>query len=202
MPAQEGPAQPFEVRDFVLQADGRWSPNGIAATLQTLRLQAKAFGLPRTELILEAGLTPERFDLQRLQVRLPQSELRGRGSLNMADQQLQFRIEIPRLQLDEFPITLPPDLPKQIQGTITANGSPRAPRVEARLTYAGARIGADLEAQLQESLPRYQAKLRVESLDVAKLRPNLAGEIQTTLQLQGSWFHRGAAPRHAQSDGR
>jgi autotransporter translocation and assembly factor TamB len=188
LPAQEGPAQPFEVRDFVLQADGRWSPNGLAATLQTLRLQAKAFGLPRTELILEAGLTPERFDLQRLQVRLPQSELRGRGSLSMADQQLQFRIEIPHLQLDEFPITLPPDLPKQIQGTITANGSPRAPRVEARLTYAGARIGADLEAQLQESLPRYQAKLRVESLDVAKLQPNLAGEIHTTLQLQGAGF--------------
>jgi autotransporter translocation and assembly factor TamB len=188
LPAAEGPAQPFEVRDFVLQADGRWSPHGIAATLQTLRLQAKAFGLPRTELIVEAGLTPERFDLQHLQVRLPQSELRGRGSLNMADQQLQFRIEIPHLQLDEFPITLPPDLPKQMQGTITANGTPQAPRVEARLTYAGARIGADLEAQLQEALPRYQAKLRVESLDVAKLRPNLAGEIHTTLQLQGAGF--------------
>ena len=26
LPAQEGPAQPFEVRDFVLQADGQWSP--------------------------------------------------------------------------------------------------------------------------------------------------------------------------------
>jgi autotransporter translocation and assembly factor TamB len=188
LPTQEGPGQPFEVRDFVLQADGRWSPSGIAATVQTLRLQAKAFGLPRTEVIIEAGLTPERLDLQRLLVRLPQSEVRGRGSLNMADQQLQFRIEIPHLQLDEFPITLPPDLPKQIQGTITANGSPRAPRVEAHLTYAGARIGADLEVQLQEALPRYQAKLRVESLDIAKLRPNLTGEIQTTLQLQGAGF--------------
>ena len=79
--------------------------------------------MPRTELLLEAGLTPERFDLKRLQVRLPQSEVRGRGSLTMADQQLQFRLEIPRLQLDEFPLTLPPDLPKQIQGVITANGS-------------------------------------------------------------------------------
>jgi autotransporter translocation and assembly factor TamB len=188
LPAREGPAEPFEVRDLVVQADGRWSPEGLAATLQTLHLQAKAFGLPRTELILEAGLTPERFDLQRLQVRLPQSEVRGRGSMSMADQQLQFRIEIPRLQLDEFPIALPPDLPKQIQGTIAANGSLRAPRVEARLTYAGARIGADLEAQLHESLPRYQAKLRVEALNIAKLRPNLAGEIQTTLQLQGVGF--------------
>jgi autotransporter translocation and assembly factor TamB len=188
LPAAEGPAQPFDIRDLVLQANGQWSPNGIHAAVQSLRLQAEAFGLPRTELILEASVTPERFDLQRLQVRLPQSELRGHGSLSMADQQLQFRLEMPRLQLDEFPLTLPPDLPKQIQGTITANGSPRAPRVEARLTYAGARIGADLEAQLQESLPSYQARLRVESLNVARLSPTMAGEIQATLQLQGAGF--------------
>ena len=188
LPAQEGPAQPFEIRDFVVQADGQWSPSGTAVTLQTLRLQAKAFGIPRTELILEAALTPERFNLQRLQVRLPQSELRGRGSLTMADQQLQFRLDIPRLQLDEFPLTLPPDLPKQLQGTITANGSLQAPRVEARLAYAGAQIAADLEAQLQEALPRYQARLRVEALNVARLAPTMAGEIQATLQLQGSGF--------------
>ena len=101
------------------------------------------------------------------QVRLPQSELRGRGGLTMADQQLQFRLEIPRLQLDEFPLSLPPEVPRQMQGTITANGSLQAPRVEARLTYAGARIGADLEAQLHEALPRYQVRLRVEALNVA-----------------------------------
>jgi autotransporter translocation and assembly factor TamB len=188
LPAREGPAQPFEVRDLVLQADGQWSPDGIAATLQSLRLQAKAFGIPRTELVLEAALTPERLDLHRLQVRLPQSELRGRGGLTMADQQLQFRLEIPRLQLDEFPLSLPPEVPRQMQGTITANGSLQAPRVEARLTYAGARIGADLEAQLHEALPRYQVRLRVEALNVARLSPNLAGEMQATLQLQGSGF--------------
>jgi hypothetical protein len=180
----------------VLQADGQWSPNGIAATLQTLRLQAKAFGLPRTELILEAGLTPERIDLQRLQVRLPQSVVRGRGSLTMVDQQLQFRIEIPRLQLDEFPITLPPDLPKQMQGTITVNGSLRAPRVEARLTYAGARIGADLEAQLQESSPLPgQAAHRIAQCRQAVA--NHGWEIQATLQFQGAVSPRSSAAPHS-----
>ena len=133
-------------------------------------------------------------------MRLPQSELRGRGSLTMADQQLQFRIEIPRLQLDEFPIVLPPDLPKQIQGVITANGSLRAPRVEARLDYAGARLDANLEAQLQESLPRYQAKLRIESLNVARLSPTMAGRSRPRCN-SGERFHRGATPRHAQSGG-
>jgi autotransporter translocation and assembly factor TamB len=188
LPVQEGPSQPFEVRDFVLQADGQWSPDGINATLQTLQLQAQAFGIPRTELIIEAALTPERFDLQRLQVRLPQSELRGRGSMTMADQQLQFRLDIPRLQLDEFPLPVPPDLPKQLQGSITADGSLHAPRVAARVTYAGARIAADLEARLQEALPRYQARLRVEALNIARLVPTMAGEMQATLQLQGSGF--------------
>ena len=188
LPAQDKPAQPFELQDLLMQAHGQWSPHGISATLQTLHLQARAFGLPRTDLLIEAGLTPERLDLQRLQVRLPQSEVRGRGSLIMADQQVQFRLEIPHLQLDELPVTLPPDLPKQIQGVITANGSLKAPRAEVRLTYAGAQIGADLEAQLQESLPRYQAKLRVESLDIARLSPKMAGNLQATLQLQGSGF--------------
>jgi autotransporter translocation and assembly factor TamB len=188
LPAREGPAQPFEVRDFVMRAGGRWSPQGIEGALQTLSLQAKGFGLPRTELLLEADLTPERFDLKRLQVRLPQSELRGRGSLTMADQQMQFHLDIPRLQLDELPISLPPDLPRQIQGTITANGSLNTPRVEARFNYAGARIGANLEAQLHEALPSYRVVLNIESLDVAKLSPNMAGEIQTTLRLQGAGF--------------
>ncbi|HSF33421.1 MAG TPA: translocation/assembly module TamB domain-containing protein [Candidatus Tectomicrobia bacterium] len=188
LPGRQGPALPLEVGAFVLQADGQWSPIGMHATVQTLRLQARAFGLPQAELALEAGLTPERIDLQHLQVQLPQSEVRGRGSLTRADQQVQFQLEIPRLQLDEFPIPLPPDLPKQIQGTITANGSLRAPRVEARLTYAGARIAANLEAQWQEALPRYRAKLRVEALNIARLMPDLAGEFQASLQLQGSGF--------------
>lgn len=188
LPTREAAVQPFEVRDVAVEADGQWSAHGIQGTLRTLRLQVQAFGLPPTNLILEAGVTPERIDLQRFQVQLPQSEIRGRGSLTMADQRLQFRLEIPRLQLDELPLTLPADLPRQVQGTVTANGSMRAPQVEVRLQYAGARISANLQAQLQETLPRYQATLRVEALEVAKLWPNLAGEIHTTLQLQGVGF--------------
>jgi autotransporter translocation and assembly factor TamB len=187
LPAQEA-AQPFDVRNVVLQADGQWNAQGIQGALRTLSLQAQGFGLPRTHLLLEAGVTPERIDLQRLQVRLPQSELRGHGSLTMADQQLQFRLEMPRLQLDEFPLAVPADLPRQIQGTITVDGSLQAPRVEARIQYAGARIGVDLEAHLQEVLPRYRATLRVEGLDVARLSPTMAGALQATLQLQGAGF--------------
>jgi autotransporter translocation and assembly factor TamB len=188
VPAREGPAQPFEVRNVVMRAGGRWSPHGLEGTLQTLSLQAKGFGLPRTELLVEADLTPDLFNLKRLQVRLPQSELRGRGSLTMADQQMQIHLDIPRLHLDELPIAFPPDLPRQIQGTITANGSLHTPRVEARFTYAGAQIGANLEAQLREALPSYRVALHIESLDVAKLSPNLAGEMHTTLRLQGTGF--------------
>ena len=41
----------------------------------------------------------------------------------------------------------------------------------------------------------------MESLDVARLSPNLAGEMQATLQLQGSGFTEAATPRHRQSGG-
>jgi autotransporter translocation and assembly factor TamB len=191
VPAREAPAQPFEIRDLVLQARGQWSPHGIQGVLQTLTLQARGFRWPRTDLLLEADMTPERIELQRLRVRLPQSEIRGRGRLTMAAQEMQFRLEMPRLQLDDLPFSLPPTLPRQLQGTITARGSLKAPQVEARFTYAGAHIGADLAAQLQDPIPRYQATLRVEGLDVAKLRPELAGEIHTTLQLQGAGFAAG-----------
>jgi autotransporter translocation and assembly factor TamB len=188
LPAQEAPPQPFAVRDLVLQADGRWTPQGVQAALHTLRLQANAFGMPRTDINLAADMTPQRLDLKHLQVRLPQSELRGRGHLTMPDQQLQFRLEIPRLQLDELPLTLPPDLPRTVQGVISVDGSLPAPRVDARVTYAGAQIGANLEAQLRQDLPRYSAQLNVESLNVARLSPGMAGELQATLRLQGSGF--------------
>jgi autotransporter translocation and assembly factor TamB len=188
LPAREGPVQPFEIRNLEMQAHGQWSPRHIVATLQTLHLQAKAFGLPSTDLLIEAALTPERLNLQRLQVRLPQSEIRGHGGMALADQQVQFRLEIPHLDLGEFPLPLPPDLPRQVQGVLTANGTLKAPQAELRLTYAGAQIGADLDAQLQEAPPRYQARLRVDGLNIARLAPNLTGELQTALQLQGSGF--------------
>lgn len=75
-----------------------------------------------------------------------------------------------------------------MQGVISVDGSLNAPRVDARMSYAGARIGANLEAQLREALPSYRVVLNIESLDVAKLSPNMAGELQTTLQLQGAGF--------------
>jgi AsmA-like C-terminal region len=54
LPAREGPPQPFDVRDFVLQAEGQRGPQGIQAALHTLRLQASGFGVPRTEVHIAA----------------------------------------------------------------------------------------------------------------------------------------------------
>jgi autotransporter translocation and assembly factor TamB len=186
--AQGQPPQPFELRDVTLRAAGEQNPQGLQATLQTLRLQARAFGMPRTDVLMSGEVTPQRLELKQLQVRLPQSEIRGRGHVTMADQQLQFRLDIPNLHLDDLPFALPPDLPRLVQGQIAANGSLIAPRLEARLAYAGARLDAEVEAQLREEPPTYRAALHIDSLDVARLAPNLAGVVQARVQLHGAGF--------------
>src|SRR5262249_17691337 len=53
------------------------------------------------------------------------------------------------------------------------------------LQYAGARIHADLSAQLQESLPRYRAALHIDGLALAQVLPQAQGSLQARLQLQG-----------------
>jgi autotransporter translocation and assembly factor TamB len=188
VPGRGTPPQPFNVQDLLLQAEGQWSPQGLQGTLQTLHVQATAFGLPRTDLTMAAHWTPQQMELTQLRVRMPQSELQGQGHLTMPGQQLQFRLDIPRLQLDEFPITLPPNLPATMQGTVKVAGTLQAPQVAARLRYAGAQILADLGAQLQERLPRYQATLRVEGLEMANVLPAAQGRLQAQLQLQGAGF--------------
>jgi autotransporter translocation and assembly factor TamB len=188
MPSPAQGPRPFHVRDLLLEASGQWTPHGIEATLRTLRLRAQAFGMPAAEVHLAAQLTPPRLELSSLRLRLPRSEIRGHGHLTLPERQLQFRVEIPRLQLDELPLTLPPDLPKTLAGALSAQGSLQAPRVEARLRYAGAQIVANLAAQLQEQLPRYRAMLRVDGLDVAQLLPQQRGQLQTQLRIEGAGF--------------
>ena len=46
-------------------------------------------------------LTPQRLDLAHLHVRLPQSEIRGSGALTLPHRQVQLRLDMPRLRLDE-----------------------------------------------------------------------------------------------------
>jgi len=109
-------------------------------TLQDLHLQVSGFGMPRTEVQLAAQWTPSRVDLTRLHVRQPQSELRAQGHVTLPEQQVQFRLDIPRLHTGQQPLSLPPTLPPVMQGTLTVRGHLQAPEVEALLQYAG---GAD-----------------------------------------------------------
>jgi autotransporter translocation and assembly factor TamB len=179
------PGEPWQVDNVLLQAMGQWTADGPQATLQDLHLQVSGFGMPRTEVQLAAQWTPSRVDLTRLHVRQPQSELRAQGHMTLPEQQIQFRLDIPRLHLASQPLSLPPSLPPVMQGTITARGHVQAPEVEALLQYAGAQIHADLSAQLQEPLPRYRAALRIDGLALAQVLPQAQGALQARLQLQG-----------------
>jgi autotransporter translocation and assembly factor TamB len=179
------PGEPWQVDNILLQAMGQWTADGPQATLQDLHFQVSGFGMPRTEVQLAAQWTPSRVDLTRLYVRQPQSELRGQGHVTLPEQLVHFRLDIPRLHLASLPLSLPPTLPPMMQGTITARGYVQAPEVEALLQYAGARIHADLSAQLQEPLPRYRAALRLDGLALAQVLPQAQGTLQARLQLQG-----------------
>jgi translocation and assembly module TamB len=180
--------QPLQIRDLRVRAEGGWTTQGIQATLHSLRLQAEAFGFPRTNLALTAHLTPRQLDVTRLQIRLPQSELRGRGTLLMASRKLQFRVDVPRLRLDEFIRTLPSSLPSELSGVLDVQGSLQAPRLAVRLQYGGAQCTADVAVQLQEGMPRYAATLRVDALRVAHLLPEAQGQVRMQLRLQGVGF--------------
>jgi autotransporter translocation and assembly factor TamB len=183
--APGSPGEPWQVENLLLQAMGQWTADGPQATLQDLHLHVNGFGMPRTEVQLAGQWSPSRLDLTRLHVRQPQSELRAQGHLTLPEQQVQFRLDMPRLHLASLPLSLPPTLPPVLQGTLSVRGRLQAPEVEVLLQYAGGRIHADLSAQLQEALPRYRATLRVDGLALAQVLPQAQGSLQARLQLQG-----------------
>ncbi|ETW97903.1 MAG: hypothetical protein ETSY1_20875 [Candidatus Entotheonella factor] len=185
LPSPGQAAQPVQVTNLALRADAQL-PSDI--TLHNLSLRAQAFDLPSTELKLAATMQDERLDVKRLAIQAAGSELSGKGYLNLQNQNVQFQLEIPRLRLSDFAPTLPANLPTDIQGTIGVTGSTQAPDVAVRLRYAGARIDADLAAELQQALPSYRAKLDIQSLDVAQFAPDLPGRINASLSLNGTGF--------------
>ena len=80
---------------------GSGDPEGFDGTLERVQAQIGVTGWPRAEVRMAGRLTPQRLDLARLHVRLPQSEVRGSGSLTLPHQQVQLRLDMPRLRLDE-----------------------------------------------------------------------------------------------------
>lgn len=190
LPSPGQPAQPLRVQDLLLRADAHLPPGRSPdVTLHTLSLQAQAFDLPATQLELAAAMTAERLDVQRLAIQSANSEVNGKGFIGaMDDQTVRFDLAIPRLRLSDFAPALPENLPKDIQGNINLAGSAQSPQVDVRLRYAGARINADVAAELNKALPTYQAKLLISALDVAKFMPDTAGRINASLRLDGAGF--------------
>jgi len=185
LPSPGQAAQPWRVNHLELRADAQWPGDAI---LHTLSLQAQAFELPSTQLHLVAALKANRLDVKRLAIKSAGSELNGKGHMNLQDQSVQFNLAIPRLRLSDFAPTLPENLPVDINGTIDVAGRTQAPEVTARLRYADARIEADLAAELQKALPSYQGKLTIQALDVAQFMPDIPGQINALIRLNGEGF--------------
>jgi autotransporter translocation and assembly factor TamB len=182
----QGEAPPVQIENLVLQADARFGRDALEATLHNLRIQATIPGLPRADLTVAGRLTPQQVELSRLQVRLPQSEVRARGTLGLDTQQLRAQVDIPRLRLDELVPTLPATMPPEVRGVVLVQGSMAAPTVAARLQYAAADITADLTAHLQEPLPRYHATVQIKALPVAPFVRGAEGVLHAQLQVDGT----------------
>ncbi len=196
LPSSGQAPQPLRVDNLSLRADAHLpADRGPDITLHNLSLQAQALDLPATQLKLAAAMTDQRLDVRHLAIQSANSEVNGKGYLGLSDPNMQFNLTIPRLRLSDFAPTLPEDLPKEIRGTLNIAGSTQAPQVAARLRYAGARIEADAAAELEKKLPTYNAKLSIRGLDVAKFAPDIKGQINTHLRLNGAGFE--GDERHA-----
>ena len=188
LPSQNQTANAIRLTDLLLKADGQWSSKGLHATLHTLQMQAQALDLPKTQVALAANLTSQDVEVSRFHIKTPESEIQAQGRLTQPDQALQFKMDIPRLRLDEVIPTLPDTLPPEVRGNITIGGSLTEPQVVSHFTYAGARIDTDVSADLQPSRPRYAAKLDIQELDVSRFAPDLEGRITTQVALEGEGF--------------
>jgi autotransporter translocation and assembly factor TamB len=186
LPGLHQPLRSLQVQDLLVQAAGQWGPEGFDGTLERLQAHIGVTGWPRTEVRLAGRLTPQRLDLAHLHVRLPQSEVRGSGSLTLPHRQVQLRLDMPRLRLDEIGFAPPAPLPRLVQGVLDVRGSMSAPQVEARLQYAEAQLDLDLTAQL-EAL-RYRATLRLDHLKMAHILAGEPGTLRALLQIQGTGF--------------
>ena len=198
LPGSNQPRRSLQVQDLLVQAAGQWGPEGFDGTLERLQAQIGVTGWPRAEVRLAGRLTPQRLDLAHLHVRLPQSEVRGSGTLTLPHQQVQLRLEMPRLRLDEIGFAPPAPLPPLVQGVLDVRGSVSAPQVEAHLQYAEAQLDLDLTAQLEAPVPRYSATLRLDHLKMAHVLAGESGTLRALLQIQGTGF--AASQRRAEAE--
>jgi len=196
LPGLNQPLRSLQMQDLLVQAAGQWGPEGFDGTLERLQTQIGVTGWPRAEVRLAGRLTPQRLDLAHLHIRLPQSEVRGSGALTLPHRQVQLRLDMPRLRLDEIGFTPPAPLPRLLQGVVDVRGSVSAPQVEAHLQYAEAQLDLDLTAQLET--PRYSATLRLEHLKMAHVLAGESGTLRALLQIQGTGF--AAAQRRAEAE--
>ena len=90
--------------------------------------------------------------------------------------------------LTEFVPTFPATLPPNVRGTLDVRGTFHEPKIVTRLQYAGGRLATELEAQLQQAVPRYALTVRVTDLDAAQLLPEAQGRVHASLKLHGAGF--------------
>jgi autotransporter translocation and assembly factor TamB len=192
------PPRSFQIHDLLVQGTGQWGPEGFDSMLERLQAQVTVLGWPRAEVRMAGQLSPQRFELASLHVRLPQSEIHASGALTLPHWHVQLRLDMPRLRLDELGFSPPVPWPQLVQGVLEVHGRVSAPQVAARLHYAEGQLDVDLTAQLEAPVPRYSATLRLDRLNMAHVLAGEQGTLQARLQIQGTGF--AEAQRRAEAE--
>jgi autotransporter translocation and assembly factor TamB len=178
--------RPFWLRDVQMRASAQWRSEGVQITVQSLRAQGRAAGLPVAEVDLAARWQRRRLDVTRVRIRLPQqSDIQGQGYILFPGGVLKAHLDMPHVQLGALPWTLPPGWPAVMQGALSLQGTLQAPEIAAQVQYAGAQLQATVAAHWREQPWRYEATARLEGLEAARLFPGARGQMDATLQVQG-----------------
>lgn len=184
--APDTPPRRVNLHDIVLDAAAQIRQGNVQATIARFDAQLAGDGIPSTSLQMAAQLTPKQLDLTRLDVRLARSEFHGKGQLTLPGQEVQLRLEFPRVRLDDVASSWPATLPADLQGTLDIRGRVTAPTMDMRLQYAGARVHLAGTAHIPEQ--RYRMTLQWADLDVARFMPAEQGRVQGVLEVQGNGF--------------
>ncbi len=184
----ENAAKPLLVQDLKLSADADWNLDGLKGSLHEFHVVSKFANLPRTKLTLAAAFDPNQLTVKRIQIKTPESELQANGRYGLRDEQLQFDVDIPRLALKELAGSLPAQLPPSVNGKLALSGSRKAPNLDAGINYAGARIDAKANADLNAKQPSYRANLKVANLEIGRFARDLQGRFTATFGLEGRGF--------------
>ncbi|MEA3412775.1 MAG: translocation/assembly module TamB domain-containing protein, partial [Pseudomonadota bacterium] len=181
-----GPESELSVSDLKLAGAAEIRPGQFTARLDRLATRAEMTGYPAADIALNGELRNGRVTVGSVSARAGESEVKGHGSLILADGRVDAQMQIPHLELGDFVSGLPETIPSRLSGSVAVKGTTRTPDLTSSLAYAGGTIDAQASADLRASDPTYSLAVKVSELDIVRFLPGEQGRAGASLELEGT----------------